>query len=113
MAYQNCLRAIPLSTLNAAALGAAYQEVNTGGLDYSCVLLRINNGGNTAITISFDGTTDHEYLTAGQDLLINSQTNSSPNNYACQFKRGTIIYVKGTAGAGTISLSGYYQPIGV
>ena len=114
MAVQNNIRAIPLTTFNAAGLLAGFQAVNgPNGLDEPCIILRINNASNVTITISYDGVTDHEYLTANEVMQIEAQTNSQPSNYVCNFKKGTIVYVRGIAGVGTIALSGYYSPKGV
>lgn len=112
MANQNIIKAITLTTFNSAAVIATYQAINgPNGLDHPCVVLKINNTSTTAITISYDGITDHEYLAANQFLVLDAQTNSNPKGNVCNFKRGTIVYVKGVAGVGTIALSGYYQPV--
>lgn len=114
MSVKNSINAIPLTTFNAAGLNAGYQAINgPNGLDHSCIILRINNASNTAITISYDGLTNQEYLAANQVLQIDAETNALPKTNNCSFKKGTIIYVKGVAGVGTIALSGYYQPVGV
>lgn len=113
MAVKNIIKAIPLTTFNSAAVAVGYQAINgPNGLDFPCIILRINNASNAAITISYDGLTDNEYLAANQVLQIEAQTNSLPNSNTCEFKKGTIVYVKGVAGVGTIALSGYYQPVG-
>lgn len=110
MAVKNIIKAIPLTTLSAAGLGASYQAINPDGLDQSCIILRINNDSNVAITISFDGVTDHEYLGSQETLHIDAQTNSLPQPEVCVFAKGTKVYVKGTAGMGTLAVSAYYQP---
>ena len=113
MSVKNRIQAIQLTTFNAAGLLAAYQVVNATGLDFPCSILRINNASNTAITISYDGVTDHEYLAANQVLQLEPQTNSQPSANVSLFAKGMFVYVKGTAGVGTIALSGYYNPQGV
>ncbi len=114
MSVKNSIAAIPLATFNSASVLAGYLPINgPTGLDQPCIILRINNASNAAITISYDGVTDQEYLAAGQVLNLEAQTNSLPQAKTCAFKKGTIVYVKGTAGVGTIVLSGYYQPQGV
>lgn len=114
MSVKNTVSAIPLTTIASTALIATYQAINASGLPKACFLVRIVNGGTTAITISYDGATDHEYLRAGSELNLNLQANAQPNNSFAHMKAGTIVYVKGTAGAsGDIALSGYYQPQGL
>lgn len=104
--------AIPLQSINSAGLAAGYTAANSITLSHNVSILRINNAASTAITISYDGTADHEFLAANQVLQIEAQTNSLPNAFACNFKTGTIIYFKGTAGVGSIYVSGYFQPLG-
>lgn len=101
------VKAIPLSTFNAAALLAGYQALNTG-LDEACFLIIINNDSNTDVTISYDGVTDHDYISSNETKSISSQTNAQPNAYAALFAKHMPVYVKGVAGVGTITLSGYY-----
>lgn len=114
MSVKNSIAAIQLTTFNAAALMVGvYQAINPNGLDNQCIILRINNASNVGITISYDGVTDHELLPAAQVLQLDAQTNALPKTNNCCFKRGTIVYIKGAAGVGTIALSGYFQPIGV
>jgi hypothetical protein len=108
----NVILPIELTTFNSANLTANYQAINPNGLDASCIILRINNSGSSAVTISFDGVTNHEYLAAGQSVIIESQANSLPSSKVCCFRKGMVVYLKGTAGTGTLSLSGYYQQLG-
>ena len=113
MSVRNSIAAIPLTTFNAAGLGAAYQAINAGGLDHPCIILRINNASNVTITISYDGVTDHDFLAAGQVVNIDAQTNALPKTNNCSFKKGTVVFVKNAvAGIGSIALAGYYQPVG-
>lgn len=111
MAVKNIIKAIPLTTFNAAGLLVTYLPINPNGLDEPCIILRISNNSNIAVTISYDGITDHDYLLSNDLLQIEAQTNSLPKPKVCVFAKGTVIYVKSTgAGLGNISLSGYFQP---
>lgn len=101
------VKAIPLSTFNAAALGAAYQALSTG-LDEACFMIIINNDSNTDITISYDGITDHDYVSNNETRTLASQTNAQPNAMAALFPKYMPVYIKGVAGVGTVTLSGYY-----
>lgn len=102
------MKAIPLSTFNSANLLNTFQVINSAGLPFPCFLVRIVNAATTAITISYDGITDNEYLAANTAFDLPLQTNAQPNNKVCLIPAFTKIYVRGTAGAGTIALSGYY-----
>lgn len=109
---KNTIKAIPMTFVASAAIGA-YQPINPGGLTESCFLLKINNFTSTFVVISLDGVTDHDTINFGQCAEIYGGWGSSqPNNNTCLWQKGQIIYVRGTAGTGVLSLAGYYQPRG-
>lgn len=104
----NKLKAIPLTSFNTTGLSATYQAINSSGLSDACVILRITNDSNQDITVSYDGSTDNEYVRTGESLVLNAQSNSLPNSFVANFAQGTIVYVKGSSGTGSVYLSGYY-----
>lgn len=85
-----------------------FQVVNAAGLPFPCFFVRIVNASNQAITVSYDGVTDQEYIAANTSLDLPLQSNAQPNNKVCLIPAFTEIFVRGTAGVGTIALSGYY-----
>ncbi len=105
----NRVNAIALTSIDSATVAGAYQAINAAGLPEACFMIRINNDSNRDITVSYDGTADHEFIIAGDFLQVDAQNNSRPNNFTALFAKGMIVYVKGTAGTGNIYLSGYYQ----
>lgn len=105
MAVKNQVLPVPLSTVVIAATYAPFVA-----LPQACFMVRIINESNASAVISFDGVTDHDRIGALGVFQLNAQTNSQPNNYIANIAKGTMIYVKG-AGAGSVYLSGYYQPI--
>ena len=107
MAVKNTVYAVPLK---GAAVTATYAPLNAGGLPNACFLLRIINQSANQITISYDGTTDHDTLPANTDVSLPVQSNSQPNNYIANFPVGFTVYVKGTAMSGNAYVAGYYQP---
>jgi hypothetical protein len=111
MAYKSQALAIPLMTFASSALTTSYQAFSPATLPNAIFCLVITNGSSTSVTISYDGTNDHEYMLSGGTKVINFATNASPVNYTCLMAQGTGIYVKGTAGTGQIAISGYYQPV--
>lgn len=108
MSNKNIVAAIELVNFNTANLAAGYAPMNPGGLDKPCFYIKFVNNSAQDITISYDGVTDNEILLANEILYLNFQTNSQPNNQVCLMSQGQLIYVKGTAGAGSLYLSGYY-----
>jgi len=109
MAVKNTVLPISLSSFNSASLSGTYQAINSGGLEQPCFFLRIVNDSNVDITVSFDGTNDNEFIPAGQQFELNSQSNNRPSNHVANFGKGTTIWIKGNSGTGLIYLSGYYQ----
>jgi hypothetical protein len=108
---KNCVKAITMTALDTATLASAYKAINSAGLSESCILLHITNDSDTDLTVSYDGTTAHDYVRAGTRMDLNLQTNALPNGKVSQFAKGTVVYVKSAAGTGSVYLSGYYQPI--
>lgn len=109
MAVKSFVQAIPRSSISSAAIGGAYAAINAGGLPEACFLIRIINDSTAGIDISYDGVNDHDFVRDDDVLQIGFQTNSQPNNQTALLKKGTVIYVSGTPGVGTIYLVGYFQ----
>ncbi len=107
---KNRLQAIPLGVFDAAGLTYYFQPIYAGGLPYALALLRINNKSTVDIIISYDGTTDHEYIQTGDVFELSAQMNSQPKNSVMYVPAGSLLSVKfvGAAGVGNIYVSGYY-----
>lgn len=105
----NRVQAIPLKSIDSATFTGSYQAINPTGLSEACFMIRINNDSNRDLTLSYDGTTDHEYVLAGDFLQVDAQNNARPNNFTALFSKGLVVYVKASAGTGSVYLSGYYQ----
>lgn len=110
MHVRNILLPIPLTNVASSTLTSSYEAINSSGLTHPCNILRLISTSSTAVTISYDGVNDHDFLPAGQTLQINATTNGLPPEHTATFQEGTVVYVKGTAGTGNIYLAGYYQP---
>ncbi len=111
MAVKNSIQSIPAITFNSATLNAlAYQPINVGGLPDACFEITLSNFATTGIIYSFDGITDHGYMESDQVLPLRGGNGASqPNNNNALWSKGTVVYVRGTAGVGIIVLSGLYQ----
>jgi hypothetical protein len=105
---QNSVKPFLLSSKASSTVTGSYTALNSSGFIQSPFFIRINNASNQAITVSYDGVNDHEYISLGGILELPTQTNSQPNAHMALFPKGTVVYVKGTAGTGNIYLSGYY-----
>lgn len=106
--------AIPVTSFDTAGANAAYQAINPNGLTHNCFMIRVINTSNITIELSYDGVTDNDILQPDATLQLNLQSNSSPNGYITQMRKGTVVSVKSTSGAagvGLVYLVGYYQEI--
>lgn len=105
---QNSVKPLPLSNIASSTVTGSYKPINAGGFLHAPFFIRINNASSMAITVSYDGVHDHEYIAANSVFELPSQTNSQPNAHVALFPKYTVVYVKGTAGTGNVYLSGYY-----
>ena len=104
MEAKNAVLPIPMTSFNTTGLTTSFKVINTNGLDEACDILRITNDSNRDITISYDGTNNHDFLILGQVLQLPTPVGRS------NFAKETKLYVKGSgAGTGSIYLSGYYR----
>jgi len=105
---QNSVKPLLLSSLASASVIATYLPVNGLGFAKPPFFIRIINASNTAVTVSYNGIDDHDFVPANGVFELPSQANSQPNAQVALFPKNTVVYVKGTAGVGTIYVSGYY-----
>lgn len=105
---QDTVKALVLTSIASSTVTGTYQPINPNGTEAACFLLRIINDSDESITISYDGINDNEFLLANTFYDIATQTNSQPNARFALFAKYTKVYVKGSAGSGSVYLSGYY-----
>lgn len=107
MSFKNFVVPAEMESFASSSLTASYQALSTG-LDRHCLLVSFVNNGDTAVTLSWDGATDHHYLPAKNTLVLDLSANNSIPNDRYVAKKGQIFYGKGTAGTtGSIYISGY------
>lgn len=111
MADLSSFQCIPMATFASASVTGSYQSLNGSGFGDDIKILKVYNGSTLGITISYDGVTDHDFWPAGATLIIDLQTNHSDNSAygagTLNGRKGQIIYGKGTAGTGSLYISGY------
>jgi len=93
---------------NTVAPGS-YTVINAAGLTEACNLIRIINRSKDDMTISFDGTTAHDYLKTDGEMQITVPF----DQYKSAFSKLTKVYAKGTTSTGTLSVVGYYSQPGL
>ena len=101
---------IEMQSVDTATIGAGAFIAIGNPLEGALSFIRITNTSNTAVIISYDGVKDHEYIAAsGSKIETYFQINATPDNYVSKLKKGTILYICGTAGVGLVYVSGYYN----
>lgn len=95
-----------LRTVASSALTASYAAFGLP-LTRGALLVKIQNNGTTAVSISDDGTNDKDIVLAGSFTLYDfgSDGQSSDNSERLCVAGGTQFYVKGTAGTGSIYMT--------
>ena len=87
-------------------LVGTYKVINELGLDHKCNFINLTNCGKNSMTLSFDGVTDHEFLTAGGRLDIYTLPRFNKGN----FRKYSKLYVRGPASIGWLYLAAYGLP---
>jgi len=105
---QNSVKSFALSSILSSTVTSLYAPLNSLGFAQAPFFIRIVNASNMAITVSYNGVDDNEFIPANSVFELPSQTNAQPGAHMALFPKNTIVYVKGTAGTGNIYLSGYY-----
>lgn len=105
---QNSVKPLVLTNISSTTVGGTYAAINASGFEHAPFFIRIINHSDKDITVSYNGVDDHEFVITGSVFELSSQTNSQPNAQVALLPKKTVVYVKGTAGTGTIYLSGYY-----
>ncbi len=105
---QNSVKSFILSSVLSSSVSSTYAPLNGTGFIQAPFFIRIINASTMAITVSYNGVNDNEFIPANSVFENHSQTNSQPNAQVALLPKNTIVYIKGTAGTGNIYLSGYY-----
>ena len=106
MAAKTYITFTELITFDSSALTTSYQPLNATGFSTDVYIFKMYNGSDQDITISYDGSTDHDFLAAGATFIIDFASNSEGKREG--LRKGQQIWVKGAgAGTGNIRANGY------
>lgn len=109
MSTTNKILAIERADFNSNTLTGGFDVLYTS-LPEPLAILRIVNESNRDITISYDGSTNHDLVPSSNTLQLYLQASNRPRSHVAQLPKGSTIYVKGTAGGtGYIYVAGYYN----
>lgn len=107
----NYLQCITMAVFNTASLTGSYAALNGTGFSDDIKVLKVINLGTNGITVSLNGSTDHDFYPPGGYFVLDMQANHTTESpYASgtwRGKKGQIIYGKGTAGTGNLYIIGY------
>jgi len=103
----NRIAALEMASIDSGTLTGGF-DLLYDKLGHACSIIRIINASNKAVTISYDGTTDNDYIPATNTLHLYLQASKMPNGNLALLAKRTKIYVKGVAGTGFIYATGYY-----
>jgi len=95
---QSVLYPQALRSLAFGSVAAGYTAVGAA-LALPARLAYFFNGTDAAVIISWDGTTDHQFLPAGGFLLLDIATNATKFANSCVVPAQTRFFVKRAAGA--------------
>ena len=107
----NRVKAVRATAKDAATLDPVnYIVLKT--LEAPIFYMRIVNASNTPVEISYDKTPNpgkiwHDYLMPEDKPGINFQANNEIPGHIANLAKGTVVYIRGTAGVGQIIFTGY------
>ena len=94
------VRVDSLRSLAAASISGTYNPVG-GSFTHQIRLVKIVNNTNGDLTISYDGSTDNDFVPAGGFTLYDFTTNRVSSEGTFVFQPGTQVYAKGTPSTGS------------
>jgi hypothetical protein len=109
---KNTLKPVQMTTVDITTLTTSYTPQKT--FDQPLVIMRIVNDSNRDISISWNNSTDHDYVIQGQTLQIDCGSGLTDKfSGKCLIASGTRLSFKVASGSGTGNLyvTGYYQPV--
>lgn len=96
-----------IRSIDSATFTGSYQAVGSV-LTFPTRVVKFTNNSTVLVTISWDGTSDHEVLPAGSFMLIDVSANHEAVENRCDIAAKTQFYVKASAGTGLLYISTYY-----
>jgi len=111
MAETNFLQAIEMTVYDTAGLTGTYAAINGTGTEEAVNVVKFYNASNVGVTLSYDGSTDQDFIPAGGTFILDLETNASGfggSSGHWMMRKGQVIYAKGSAGTGNLYFVGYY-----
>lgn len=99
-----------LRTVAASGFTGSYQTFGTP-LAHQAALVKFVNNTSVTVTVSWNGTTDHDVYPMGSFTIYDVTSNTQREN-GLYIAKGTQFYVKAAAGTGSIYLIVLYPAAG-
>lgn len=100
----------PLRSIDSATFTGSYQALGTP-LAHSACLVKFVNNSTVSVTVSWDGSADHDFLPRDSFALYDITTNAGQSS-GLYISKNTQFFVKGAAGVGSFYMIVLY-PVGV
>jgi len=110
MNVKNFINYIPMTSISAATFTGSYQLINSTGVSDPCIIYKIVNNSTVDVTISLNGTVAHDFIPTLSASVYDPQAGRQPGSELALLARGQKIYVKGSAGTGSVYLVGIMSP---
>lgn len=95
-----------LRSINSATFAGSYLPIGTP-LVFNSRLIKFTNNSSSDVTISWNGSVDHEFIPMGSFMLVDVASDRQLNS-ELYIPAGTQFYAKGAAGVGLFFISSYY-----
>lgn len=92
---------------DSATFTGSYQTLGSA-LSFPCSIIKIVNNSTVLVTVSTDGTNDHDILPASSFFLYDVTSDSPQESGSIFIPKGTQYYIKGSAGTGSVYLVTQY-----
>lgn len=103
MSYTRKLKYEELRTIDSSTFTGSYQAIGTP-LEHPASIVKLVNNSTVLVTISIDGTNDHDVAPASSFWLYDVTANHTTEYGSIFIPQETQYYVKGSAGAGSVYL---------
>lgn len=112
MADFSSFQAITMAVFDTAGLAGTYATLNGTGFSDDIKVMKIYNGSNVGVTISYNGgVDDQDFFPSGATQILDVQANHACNandaSGTLNGRKGQILFGKGSAGVGNFYIIGY------
>lgn len=104
MAYTNQVQYETIRSIDSSTFTGSYQALGSAISHPACIVKLVNNS-NKDVTISINGTNDHDFLPSGGFMLYDYTSNTPSGSVNGVFApQRRQYFVKGSAGTGSVYL---------